>query len=124
MAATRAGARFNDPHEVTVKVLAQGMLDVGMLDANKVGTVDDVIEKRAYFAYYMHRTGHWLGTDVRDCGSYVSRARWARSPSARTRCRARPSRTAPAASLDSFGVWPICACSNKPRARRSISPAM
>jgi Xaa-Pro aminopeptidase len=71
VAATRAGARFNDPHDATVKVLAQGMLDLGLLDANKVGTVDDVIEKRAYFAYYMHRTGHWLGMDVHDCGSYV-----------------------------------------------------
>jgi Xaa-Pro aminopeptidase len=71
VAATRAGARFNDPHDATVKVLAQGMLDLGLLDANKVGTLDDVIEKRAYFAYYMHRTGHWLGMDVHDCGSYV-----------------------------------------------------
>jgi Xaa-Pro aminopeptidase len=69
--ATRAGKRFNDPHEATVKVLAQGMLDLGLLDRNKVGSVDDVIEKRAYFAYYMHRTGHWLGMDVHDCGSYV-----------------------------------------------------
>ncbi len=71
VAATRAGARFNDPHEATVKVLAQGMLDLQLLDADKVGRVDDVIEKRAYFAYYMHRTGHWLGMDVHDCGSYV-----------------------------------------------------
>ena len=71
VAATRAGMRFNDPHEATVKVLAQGMLDLGLLDRNKVGSVDDVIEKRAYFAYYMHRTGHWLGMDVHDCGSYV-----------------------------------------------------
>jgi Xaa-Pro aminopeptidase len=47
------------------------MLDVGLLDGNKVGSLDDVIEKRAYFAYYMHRTGHWLGMDVHDCGSYV-----------------------------------------------------
>jgi malic enzyme len=30
-----------------------------------------VIEKRAYFPFYMHRTGHWLGMDVHDCGSYV-----------------------------------------------------
>ncbi|WP_345538153.1 aminopeptidase P N-terminal domain-containing protein [Variovorax defluvii] len=71
VAATRAGARFNDPHEATVKVLSQGMLDLGLLDRDKVGTVDDVIEKRAYFAFYMHRTGHWLGMDVHDCGSYV-----------------------------------------------------
>jgi Xaa-Pro aminopeptidase len=52
-------------------VLAQGMLDLGLLDAKKVGTVEDVIEKRAYFQFYMHRTGHWLGMDVHDCGSYV-----------------------------------------------------
>jgi Xaa-Pro aminopeptidase len=30
-----------------------------------------VIERRAYFPFYMHRTGHWLGMDVHDCGSYV-----------------------------------------------------
>ena len=70
-AATRPGARFTDPHEAAVKVLAQGMLDVGLLDSNKVGALDDVIEKRAYFPFYMHRTGHWLGMDVHDCGSYV-----------------------------------------------------
>ncbi len=71
VAATKPGARFTDPHEAAVKVLAQGMLDVKLLDSNKVGTLDDVIEKRAYFAFYMHRTGHWLGMDVHDCGSYV-----------------------------------------------------
>lgn len=69
--ATKAGNRFNDPHDATVRVLSQGMLDVGLLDANKVGHVDDVIEKRAYFPFYMHRTSHWLGMDVHDCGSYV-----------------------------------------------------
>ena len=71
VATTRAGARFNDPHDATVAVLAQGMLDLGLLDKNKVGTCDDVIEQRAYFPFYMHRTGHWLGMDVHDCGSYV-----------------------------------------------------
>jgi Xaa-Pro aminopeptidase len=68
---TRAGARFTDPHEATVKVLAQGMLDLGLLDKNKVGALDDVIESRAYFQFYMHRTGHWLGMDVHDCGAYT-----------------------------------------------------
>ena len=71
IAVTKAGARFTDPHDATVKVLAQGMLDVGLLDKNKVGTLDDVIEKRAYFQFYMHRTGHWLGMDVHDCGGYL-----------------------------------------------------
>jgi Xaa-Pro aminopeptidase len=71
IAATHAGARFTDPHDATVRVLAQGMLDVGLLDKNKVGTLDDVIEQRAYFQFYMHRTGHWLGMDVHDCGGYL-----------------------------------------------------
>ncbi|MBA2672642.1 aminopeptidase P N-terminal domain-containing protein [Ramlibacter sp.] len=71
VAATKPGARFTDPHEAVVKVLAQGMLDTGLLDRNKAGTLDDVIETRAYFQFYMHRTGHWLGMDVHDCGSYV-----------------------------------------------------
>ncbi|MGQ2924292.1 MAG: aminopeptidase P N-terminal domain-containing protein [Hydrogenophaga sp.] len=69
--ATKAGARFVDPHEATVAVLAQGLLDVGLLDRNKVGSAQDVIANRAYFPFYMHRTGHWLGMDVHDCGSYV-----------------------------------------------------
>ncbi|MDD2924909.1 aminopeptidase P N-terminal domain-containing protein [Rhodoferax sp.] len=71
VAATKAGARFTDPHDATVKVLAQGMLDVGLLDKNKAGTLDDVIENRSYFPFYMHRTGHWLGMDVHDCGAYT-----------------------------------------------------
>ena len=68
--ATKAGARFTDPHEATIKVLAQGLLDVGLLDKNKVGLLSDVIEQRAYFQFYMHRTSHWLGMDVHDCGGY------------------------------------------------------
>jgi len=71
VAATKAGARFVDPHEATVAVLAQGLLDVGLLDKNKVGNAQDVIANRSYFQFYMHRTGHWLGMDVHDCGSYI-----------------------------------------------------
>jgi Xaa-Pro aminopeptidase len=69
--ATRPGARFTEPHEAAVKVLTQGMLDLGLIDRNRHGTLDDAIASRAYFAHYMHRTGHWLGMDVHDCGSYV-----------------------------------------------------
>jgi Xaa-Pro aminopeptidase len=71
VAATKSGNRFSDPHDAAVKILAQGMLDVGLLDKNKVGSLEDVIEQRAYTAFYMHRTSHWLGMDVHDCGSYI-----------------------------------------------------
>jgi Xaa-Pro aminopeptidase len=70
-AATKAGARFNDPHEAALRVLSQGLLDLGLLTQAKHGSVDDVLEKKAYFPFYMHRTSHWLGMDVHDCGSYV-----------------------------------------------------
>lgn len=70
-AATRPGARFNDPHMAAVRVLSQGLLDVGLLARDQVGLVDDVIEQRAYFRFYMHRTSHWLGMDVHDCGNYI-----------------------------------------------------
>jgi Xaa-Pro aminopeptidase len=69
--ATKSGARFNDPHEAALKVLSQGLLDLGLLTKAKHGSLDDVLEKKAYFPFYMHRTSHWLGMDVHDCGSYV-----------------------------------------------------
>ena len=71
VAATRAGARFTDPHDATLRVLSQGLLDLGLLSKQQHGTADDVIAKKAYVAFYMHRTSHWLGMDVHDCGSYV-----------------------------------------------------
>ncbi len=69
--ATRAGKRFTDPHDAAVKVLAQGLLDLGLLSRKKHGSVDDVIASGAYRQFYMHRTGHWLGMDVHDCGDYT-----------------------------------------------------
>ena len=68
---TKPGKRFTDPHDAATRVLAQGMLDVGLLAKAKHGTVDDVLESGAYRQFYMHRTGHWMGMDVHDCGDYT-----------------------------------------------------
>jgi Xaa-Pro aminopeptidase len=62
---------FNAGHDAAVQVLTQGLLDEGLLQ----GTLAQAIETAAYREFYMHRTGHWLGMDVHDVGSY-------RSPSA------------------------------------------
>ncbi len=64
------GRNYSDMNDAAVRVLAQGMLDLGLLDAGKVGLLDDVIEKKAYRQFYMHSTGHWLGLDVHDVGDY------------------------------------------------------
>ncbi|MBB3257848.1 Xaa-Pro aminopeptidase [Paraburkholderia bannensis] len=71
--ATRAGVNFEAPHDAAVRVLAQGLLDTGILDRQRFASVDDVIAERAYARFYMHRTGHWLGMDVHDVGDYRER---------------------------------------------------
>ena len=57
---------FNAPHDAATRVLAQGLIDLGLL----VGTLDGVLESGQYRQFYMHRTGHWLGLDVHDVGDY------------------------------------------------------
>ncbi len=68
---TKPGKRFLDPHEAATRVLVEGMLDTGLLPKAKHGKVDDVLESGAYRQFYMHRTGHWMGMDVHDCGDYT-----------------------------------------------------
>jgi Xaa-Pro aminopeptidase len=72
VAVTRPGARQRDAHHAAVRVLAQGMLDTGLLDRNVHGDLDAVIASAAYRQFYMHGTGHWLGRDVHDIGDYLS----------------------------------------------------
>jgi Xaa-Pro aminopeptidase len=57
---------FNAGHDAAVQVLTQGLLDEGLLR----GTLAQAIETASYRQFYMHRTGHWLGMDVHDVGSY------------------------------------------------------
>ncbi|MDO8651282.1 MAG: aminopeptidase P N-terminal domain-containing protein [Undibacterium sp.] len=64
------GAGYMDGHTAAVRVLTQGMLDTGLLDKNKVGSLDDAIASNAFRQFYMHGTGHWLGLDVHDVGDY------------------------------------------------------
>jgi Xaa-Pro aminopeptidase len=70
--AVKPGAAWMAPHEAAVKILARGMIDLGLLH----GTLDEAIEKETYRKYYMHRTGHWLGLDVHDAGSYRRDGQW------------------------------------------------
>jgi Xaa-Pro aminopeptidase len=72
IAAIRPGAHFMTPHEAAVRVLTQGMVDLGLLK----GDLDTLIEGKAYSRFYMHRTGHWLGLDVHDAGEYKEGDNW------------------------------------------------
>lgn len=64
--ALKPGVPFHDYHAVAERVLAQGFIDVGLLD----GPLDAVLETESYKRFYMHRAGHWLGMDVHDAGLY------------------------------------------------------
>jgi Xaa-Pro aminopeptidase len=72
IAATGPGATFIAPHDAAVRVLAQGMVDMKLLE----GSVDGVIETEAYKRFYMHRTSHWMGLDVHDAGEYKNADAW------------------------------------------------
>jgi Xaa-Pro aminopeptidase len=64
------GLPYSGAHEAALQVLAQGMLDLGLLDKNQHGGVADVIADKRHLQFYMHGTGHWLGMDVHDVGRY------------------------------------------------------
>ena len=66
VAAVQPGATAEGVHETAVRVLVEGLLELGLL----AGHADGIIEQGAYRHLYMHRTGHWLGLDVHDVGAY------------------------------------------------------
>ena len=75
MAAIEAATPENSwdaPHQAALRVLVRGFIDLKLCR----GSVDSVLEDGSYKKYYMHRTGHWLGMDVHDVGSYKSNEEW------------------------------------------------
>jgi len=66
------GSHWNAPHEAAVKVITKGLVRLGLLK----GRVDKLIRDESYKAFYMHRTGHWLGLDVHDVGDYKVDNEW------------------------------------------------
>ncbi|MCH7382406.1 Xaa-Pro aminopeptidase [Acinetobacter dispersus] len=70
--ATRIGNHYKYPHQVAVKILTQGLVDLGLMS----GDVDELIESEAFRQFFMHGTGHWLGMDVHDVGAYKTGEDW------------------------------------------------
>ncbi len=66
IAAVKPGARCRDFHEACVRVVTEGLIDIGLLS----GSVDENIETQRYYDFFMHGSGHWLGLDVHDAGRY------------------------------------------------------
>lgn len=60
------GKPYQAIHDAAVRVITQGLVDLDILQ----GSVEQLIASKAYLEFYMHGTGHWLGLDVHDVGSY------------------------------------------------------
>jgi Xaa-Pro aminopeptidase len=67
--AVKPGVAFHDYHAVAERVLAQGLIDLRLIE----GPLDAALESGSYKRFYMHRAGHWLGMDVHDAGLYQVR---------------------------------------------------
>ncbi|MEA5513102.1 aminopeptidase P N-terminal domain-containing protein [Nodularia sp. UHCC 0506] len=66
IAQAKPGNTFNAVHDAAVRVITEGLVEIGILK----GEIDKLIEEEKYKPYYMHRTSHWLGLDVHDVGVY------------------------------------------------------
>ncbi len=65
--ACQVGAPWASFHEAASKVLAQGLIDLGILDCTLQEALGDDFDG-PYRNYFMHGTGHLLGLDVHDVG--------------------------------------------------------
>ncbi len=55
----KPGVRINQMHEISSQVIKQGLMELGLIQSG-----EELSE------FFMHGTGHWLGLDVHDVGSY------------------------------------------------------
>ncbi|MCZ2722106.1 aminopeptidase P N-terminal domain-containing protein [Marinomonas sp. 15G1-11] len=60
------GEAYESCHNAAVETITAGLIKLGLLK----GELKTLIESKAYRAFYMHNTGHWLGLDVHDVGAY------------------------------------------------------
>lgn len=66
IAQIQPGTPYKQTHDAAVRVIVEGLLDLGLLQ----GDPEEIIKEEKYKPFYMHRTGHWLGLDVHDVGVY------------------------------------------------------
>lgn len=68
----KPGIPWDSIQGAMVKVITEGLIDLGLLR----GELSSLIEQGAYKQFYPHSSGHWLGLDVHDVGSYKLNGEW------------------------------------------------
>jgi Xaa-Pro aminopeptidase len=61
------GSSWSSMHQASSKVLAQGLIDLGILECNLAEALGENYDG-PYRNFFMHGTGHMLGLDVHDVG--------------------------------------------------------
>ena len=69
----RPGVRYRDVHLRACRVLAEGLVEIGLLK----GQLDELVERGAHAIFFPHGIGHLLGLDVHDLECYGDRAGYA-----------------------------------------------
>ena len=62
----RPGVTWDKVHEISVKEISQGLINLSILPDD----IEIVINDGLYKEFFMHKTGHWIGLDVHDVGEY------------------------------------------------------
>jgi Xaa-Pro aminopeptidase len=60
------GGTLPEIHDASVKVITEGLVELGLLE----GDPEELVAREAFRPFYMHGTSHWLGLDVHDVGAY------------------------------------------------------
>ncbi|HET7268986.1 MAG TPA: aminopeptidase P N-terminal domain-containing protein [Oleiagrimonas sp.] len=64
--AVRPGQSFDAAHHEAVRVIAEGLCELKLLDGRPQAAIDSGACRR----FFPYKTGHWLGLDVHDVGDY------------------------------------------------------
>ncbi len=62
------GNPFNAPHDAARRVLAEGLIKLGIITQSLEDSLD--VNTGELRNWYMHNTSHWIGLDVHDVGVY------------------------------------------------------
>lgn len=62
----KPGVAWNEIYPKAMAVLTQGLIDLGILKQS----FDQAWETKSYAPFTLHKTGHFMGLDVHDVGSY------------------------------------------------------
>lgn len=62
IAAVRPGVEYRDIHLLACRILAEGLVDLGIL----IGTPEELVAQDAHALFFPHGVGHLLGLDVHD----------------------------------------------------------